>query len=289
MKVGFIGLGIMGSRMAKNLVKNAVDVTVFNRSQAPIEALAAVGAKAAASYAATATSKDVVFTMLSTPEVVREVATGNQGFLKQMKPGAIWVDCSTVNPSFSAEMARAASAHGIKFLDAPVAGTLPHAENALLTFFVGGNADDVALVEPFMQYMGQKVLHVGDTTKGAALKMLVNAMLGQSMLIFSETVLLGMKMGISEEFLVNLLPNLVVSAPFTKAKAEMIKGGEYNVMFPLEWMQKDLQLVTQTAYEHDQTLFMANIAKEIFMNAKRKGMARLDFAAVHKYLKEWTD
>ena len=135
-----------------------------------------------------------------------------------------------------------------------------------------------------MEFMGQKVLHIGETGKGASFKMLVNAMLAQSMLIFSETILLGEKMGLDKDFLLNVIPNLVVAAPFTKAKAEMIRQEDYEVQFPLEWMHKDLHLATLTAYENDQPLYLANLAKELFANAKKEGLGRLDFAAIHKFL-----
>ncbi|MEL6134184.1 MAG: NAD-binding protein, partial [Bacteroidota bacterium] len=118
----------------------------------------------------------------------------------------------------------------------------------------------------------------------AAFKMLVNALLGQSMLIFSETVLLGEKMGLDKAFLLNILPNLVVAAPFTKAKSEMIKADQYEVQFPLELMHKDMHLAALTAYEHDQPLYLANLTKEIYAEAVQKGLGRLDFAAIHQYL-----
>jgi len=116
--------------------------------------------------------------------------------------------------------------------------------------------------------------------------MIVNIMLAQSMLIFSEAVLLGDKMGISKTFLLDLLPNLVVSAPFTKFKAETIKNDNYDVQFPLEWMHKDLHLATLTAYEHNQPLFLANLAKELYTEATKSGMGRLDFSAIFKYLEK---
>ena len=112
--------------------------------------------------------------------------------------------------------------------------------------------------------------------------MLVNSLLAQSMLVFAETLHLGQKMGLDKDFLLDTLPNLVVSAPFTKFKAEMIRQDDYSVQFPLEWMQKDLHLVTQTAYENNQTLYMANVAKEVYQAAKQKGLSREDFAAIYK-------
>ena len=134
--------------------------------------------------------------------------------------------------------------------------------------------------------MGKKIINIGQAGQGASFKMLVNIMLAQSMVIFSESVLLGEKMGIDREFLLNVIPNLVVSAPFTKFKADMIRSGDYEVQFPLEWMYKDLHLAAQTAYELQQPLYLANLTKEIFAEAGHKGMGRLDFAAIHKFLEE---
>ena len=139
-------------------------------------------------------------------------------------------------------------------------------------------------IEPFLNFMGNKIMHIGETGKGTSFKMLVNSLLAQSMLIFSETILLGEKLGLSKDFLLNTLPNLVVSAPFTKAKAEMIRADNYEVQFPLEWMHKDLHLVALTAYENNQPLCLANIAKELYAKAKQSGLGREDFAAIYKFL-----
>ena len=286
MKIAFIGLGIMGSRMAANLLKNGVEVTVYNRSKAPMEALAKQGAHTADSPAAAVKDADIVFSMLSTPEVVEAVFFGENGALKVMKEDAIWADCTTVNPSFSLRANRAAEKAEVRFADTPVAGTKPHAENAELVFFVGAETADLEEMKPFLDYMGKKVLHIGEVGKGASFKMLVNIMLAQSMLIFSESVILGEKMGISRDFLLNALPNLVVSAPFTKFKAEMVRSGDYEVQFPLEWMHKDLHLAAVTAYELNQPLYLANVAKELFAEANKSGLSRLDFAAIHKFLEE---
>lgn len=284
MKITFVGLGIMGSRMAANLLKNGVDLTVFNRSKAPVKALVAKGAKTAATLGEAVANADIVFTMLSTPEVVRQTFLDENGALTKMKRKALWVDCTTVNPSFSKTAETIATHQGIRFVDAPVAGTKPHAENALLSFFVGANGELLEEIHPYLNMMGQKIIPLDSIGQGASFKMLVNIMLAQSMVIFSEAVLLGEKMGLDKDFLLNVLPSLVVTAPFTKFKANMIKNDSYEVMFPLEWMHKDLHLAAVTAYELQQPLYLANLAKEIFAEANKKGMGRLDFAAVHRYL-----
>jgi len=284
MKVTFIGLGIMGSRMAANLLKNGVDVTVWNRSKASVKALEAQGAKSVSTANEAVKDADIVFSMLSNPEVVEQIFLIENGVLSAMKKGAIWVDCSTVNPSFSLKSNEVAKVNDIIFIDAPVAGTLPQAQNADLVFFVGAEKNVLEKIETYLNFMGKKVINIGEIGKGASFKMLVNIMLAQSMVIFSEAVLLGEKMGISQDFLLNVIPNLAVTAPFTQFKTDMIKSDNYPVNFPLELMQKDLHLAAITAYELQQPLHLANITKELFAAANQKGMGRLDFAAIHQFL-----
>ncbi len=286
MKIAFIGLGIMGSRMAKNLLKNGVDLSVWNRSKEAEKDLVEGGAKSSSNVADTVKEADVVFSMLSTNDAVKSVFLKDENALASMNSGAIWVDCSTVNPSFSKEMSLEAESRNIRFVDAPVAGTKPHAENAELVFFVGSDVNTLSSIQPYLAMMGKKVMHLGAVGKGASFKMLVNLMLAQSMIVFSETVLLGEKLGLDKQFLLDTIPNLVVSAPFTKFKSEMIKEDDYEVQFPLEWMHKDLHLATLTAYEHKQPLYLANAAKELYAKANRNGLGRLDFAAIHRLLED---
>lgn len=284
MKVTFLGLGIMGSRMAANLLKNNVDLTVYNRSPEPVDELRKKGAKTAESFTESVKEADVIFTMLSTPEVVSEIMFGKDGCLQSMNENALWVDCTTVNPSFSKQSEKEAGARNVRFMDAPVAGSKPQAEEASLTILAGGSEKDFEEVETLLNFMGEKVLHVGEVSKGTSLKMLINAMLGESMLIFSETLHLGEKMGFPKDFLLDTLPNLPVIAPFTKAKAELIRDENFAPQFPLEWMLKDFNLVLKTAGENDVKLQMASLAKDIFNEANEKGLGRQDFSAIYRHL-----
>ncbi|KMQ75948.1 NAD(P)-dependent oxidoreductase [Marinobacter subterrani] len=287
MNVAFIGLGIMGSRMATNLLKHeGITLTVFNRSSEAMVPLRKAGAQAADSARQAVADADMVFTMLSAPEVVEKVAFGDGGFINAMGEGALWINCSTVNPSYTRECAERADDRGLRFLDAPVAGTKMPAETGELTFLLGGESADVEEVRPLLDHMGQKILHVGPVGQGSAFKMLVNALLAQSMLVYSETALLGEKLGFSRDFLMDTLPNLPVTAPFLKGKAELIKEGDYDPQFPLELMLKDLQLLDVTAYEHKQPLFLASLAKSVYGQANNAGRGRDDFAAVFEYLEK---
>ncbi len=285
MNIAFIGLGIMGSRMVANLLKNDVAVTVWNRSKDPVQAAEKLGATAAATAEEAVKEADLVLSMLSNPAVVEALFLGKEGLLQHIPKGALWLDCSTVNPSFSKRVGAAAEALGVRFADAPVAGSSPQAEAAILQFFVGAEEATIAPVRSYLEMMGQKVIAFGSLGKGAAFKMLVNAALAQSMVVFAETIALGEKMGFEQDFLLNTLSQSPVMAGFVKGKVEMMQQGEYPAQFPLELMHKDLHLATVTAYEVEQPIFMAHIAKELFAQAKAKGLGRSDLSAVYEVLK----
>lgn len=286
MKIAFIGLGIMGSRMARNLSKSSASITVYNRTIEKANALKEIGVQVVPSVTEAVADADIVFSMLSTPEVVKSVFVDDTSVLKNMKKGAIWADCSTVNPSFNTFCAQEALKHGVNYLDTPVAGSKPQAENAELVFFIGGNKMYLDVLRPFLETMSKKVIHVGDVGKGSSYKMIVNSMLAQSMAIYAEAVAFGRAMNIDETLLLDVLPNLIVSAPFLKFKAPNIAKDNYEVQFPLEWMHKDLHLASITAYEHKQILPTANAVKEQYAAAVQEGWGRLDFSSIAKYFEK---
>jgi 3-hydroxyisobutyrate dehydrogenase-like beta-hydroxyacid dehydrogenase len=284
MKIGFVGLGIMGSRMATNLLKHGYPLVVHNRTKAKAESLIANDAGWADTPRQLASQVNILFTMLSTPEAVEQVAWGQGGFLEHLKAGSLWVDCSTVNPSFARQMAVECQKRGIHFLDAPVAGSKEPAENGQLLFMVGGDAADVQICQPYFSVMGRQVIHVGEHGAGTAMKMLFALLLGQSMLAFSEAMLLGESLGISRETLFQTLLGAAVTAPFLTGKRSKIETGNFDSEFPLQWMRKDLQLASMTAYEQGLALPSVNLAKEIFALASRAGFAKKDFSAIYSFL-----
>jgi 3-hydroxyisobutyrate dehydrogenase/glyoxylate/succinic semialdehyde reductase len=224
--------------------------------------------------------------MLAHPEAVQEMALGTEGFLEGMAPGSLWIDCSTVHPSFSRQMAEEAMARMVRFLDAPVAGTKGPAASGQLTFLVGGDAADVEACRPMLEVMGSRVVHAGGHGQGTSLKMVVNLLLAQGMLAFAEGLVLGQSLGLDRELLFKVLLGGPVAAPFTASKREKIEGGEYEADFPLRWLHKDLQMAGIAAFEQGVALPATSLAKEVYGLAARLGMADLDFSAVYRLLSE---
>jgi 3-hydroxyisobutyrate dehydrogenase/glyoxylate/succinic semialdehyde reductase len=233
MKTGFIGLGIMGSRMAANLIKKGYNLIVFNRTAEKSQSLKEIGAEVANSPEEIAKQTDIIFTMLSTPDAVNEVGLGKNGLLKIMKENSIWIDCSTVNPSFTKEMASEAKKHKIRFIDAPVAGSAIPAETGQLIFYVGGKEKDVEEIRPYFNAMGKAVFYMGENGMGSAMKIVNNILLGASMLSFSEALFLGEKLGIAKETLLNILPGGPVTAPYITSKKSKFANDDFSTEFPL--------------------------------------------------------
>lgn len=285
MKISFIGLGIMGSRMATNLQRAGYELTVYNRTKEKATELINSGAVWADNYAVSAQGAQVIITMLSTPEIVREAAIGKDGFLSNMEEGSIWLNCSTVNPSFSRQMAAFAAANKVVYIDAPVAGTKGPAEKGELVFLVGGEASKIHEVQPLLDIMGKKTIQFGEVGHGSNMKMLINLLLAQAMLSFSESLVLGEKMGISQTTLFDVLLNVPVTAPFLSLVRSKLEEEDYRANFPLQWIHKDLHLASITAYQQGVAMPSLNVTKEVFALANYKGYGEEDFSSIYKYLK----
>ena len=284
MKIAYLGLGIMGSRMAANLLKAGHDLTVWNRTAAKADALVAAGATLADSPAACVAGADVVCTMLERPAVVEEVAFGTDGFAERLTAQQVWADSSTIDPAFAKTLGRRAAQRGYRFVEAPVAGTKGPAEAGELLFLAGGSADDVAACQPLFDAMGKKTLHLGDVGQGAAMKMLINGLLAQSMLAFAEAVHLGTALGLKEATVFDVLLATPVTAPFLSAIRGKTEGDDHSVNFPLKHIRKDLHLAASAAYEAGVPMASLNAAKEVYAAAVAAGMGGEDFTAVFRHL-----
>lgn len=284
MKIGFIGLGIMGSRMAADLQKNDYPLVVFNRTRAKAEPLLGPCGTFSDSPAKLAGQVDVLFTMLAHPDAVEQAALGANGFLEHLKPNSLWVDCSSVNPSFSKKMAAEAARRQVRFVDAPVTGSAVPAAEAKLIFWLGADPADLETIRPLLLCMGNKIVHTGGHGTGASMKMVVNLLLGNAMATFAEGMALGEGLGISRKVLFDSLLGTPAVAPFLASKREKIESGNYEAEFPLRWMQKDMHLASLSAYESGVAMPVTNAAKELYRLAMREGHAIQDFSAIYDYL-----
>jgi 3-hydroxyisobutyrate dehydrogenase/glyoxylate/succinic semialdehyde reductase len=286
LKVGFIGLGIMGSRMAANLRAHHFELVVFNRTRDKAESLLRAGATWGESPAAVAAEADVLFTMLAHPEAVGDAAFGATGFLSALRLGAIWVNCGTVNPSFARRMEEQAAAKRVRYLDAPVTGSKEAAARGELMFLVGGDATDLEVCRPLLACMGMRIVHVGGPGLGSALKMVNNLLGALAMAAFAEGAALGQALGVSRQILFDTLIGGPMVAPMISLKRAKIEHEDYTPDFSLRWIQKDLHLASISGYEAGVPMPVANVAKEIYRLAMREGYADQDFAALYAFLNE---
>ncbi len=289
MKIGFIGLGIMGSRMAANLQKHGYSLALFNRTRAKAESLLGPCGTFADSPAELAQQVDVLFTMLADPGAVEQTALGNNGFLHHLRPDALWVDCSSVNPSFSKKMANEAARGHVHFVDAPVTGSAVPASEGKLVFWVGAELADLETIRPLLLCMGNKIVHAGGHGAGTSIKMVVNVLLGNAMVAFAEAMALGQGLGISGDVLFDSLLGTPAVAPFLASKRKKIETGNYEAEFPLRWQQKDLHLASVSAFESGVAMPVTNAAKELYRLAMMEGHAVQDFSAIYAYLASNSD
>jgi 3-hydroxyisobutyrate dehydrogenase/glyoxylate/succinic semialdehyde reductase len=274
----------MGSRMAANLQTHGHSLVVFNRTRAKAEPLLGPCGTFADSPAKLAEEVDVLFTMLPDPEAVEQMALGTNGFLDHLRSNAVWIDCSSVNPSFSKKMATEAAHRWVRFVDAPVTGSAVPAAEAKLVFWVGAEPADLEAIRSLLLSMGNRIVHVGGHGMGTATKMVVNLLMGNAMVAFAEGMALGEGLGISRTVLFDSLLGTPAIAPFLALKREKIESGNYQAEFPLRWQQKDLHLASVSAFESGVAMPVTNAAKELYRLAMMDGHAVEDFSAIYKYL-----
>jgi 2-hydroxy-3-oxopropionate reductase len=281
-KFGFVGLGIMGSAMARNLVRAGFDVTVWNRSAGKCAELAALGAKVAATPAEVAASCPITFAMLADPAAAEAVALGPDGVCAGIGAERGYVDLSTVDDVTSRRIGAAVTAAGGRYLEAPVSGSRKPAEDGTLVVLAAG---DRALYDesmPGLERMGKKILFLGNTGNGARMKLVVNMVMGGMMAIFCEGLALGGKAGLDPADILDVLGAGALANPMFALKGGLMTQGNYTTAFPLKHMQKDLRLAIALGDTVNQPLFSAAVANELFKRAKESGFGDEDFSAVYK-------
>ena len=275
MKVGFLGLGIMGSRMAANLVRAGHEVTGWTRTPGKAAAWAGQhGAAAAETPAEAVRGADVVVSMVVDGAQVLALVGEAAGALGD---GAVWADMSTIAP---ADVRAAAELAGGRFLDAPVTGSSPRAEEGTLTIMAGGDAGDFERVRPLFDVMGSTVLHVGPLGHGQAIKLVNNAVAAVNAATLAQALAVGEGLGVDLEQLVTVMAAGSGASAMLSLKARPMLDRDYSPLFKLEHMLKDLRLCLEEGQAAGVPFPAAGLARELYTAAMGRGLAEQDFAAV---------
>ena len=285
-KIGFVGLGLMGSRMALNLVRAGYPVIVYNRTPEKTRSLAEAGATVAGSLAEVARNSEIVITMVSDSAALQAVVLGPAGLLDSLQPGAVLIDMSTVDPKVSRQVAEAVRARGAHMLDAPVSGSTMMAEQGSLSIMVGGEESVHERVREVLLKMGSRTTHVGPNGAAASLKLAVNIVIGVTMQVLAESIVLAERAGVAPEIAVEVLSNSAVASPFLKYKASQLLQPLGPAAFTASMMQKDFTMALQMAREVGVPLPTTATANEVLTMARSLGLGEHDFAAVTNVIRQ---
>jgi 3-hydroxyisobutyrate dehydrogenase-like beta-hydroxyacid dehydrogenase len=285
-KIGFIGLGLMGSRMAKNLIKAGYSLNVYNRSLEKTQELAKIGAYVAKSPKEVGAKSHTIVTMLSDSPAVEDVILGNNGVLEEIMEGAAIIDCSTISPRSSVKIANEAEKKGIGMLDAPVAGSKRQAEEGTLIFLVGGKKQVYEKNLEILMGMGKKSFYIGQNGMGSYMKLVMNMLNAVNLQALAEALVFGMKAGIDPELMVEIINSTGARSGGSEVKGKSMISGNYETAFALKLMCKDMNLVKEETRNLDVPTPTASIVNEIYTIAKAKGKGELDYSAVMEVMKE---
>ena len=282
--LGFVGLGVMGSRIAKRLLDAGHTVTGYNRTHSKAQWLIDAGMKWADSPRAVAQAADIIFSMVTNTEALEAVTRGDAGILGGLSGGKMYVDMSTISPAVSRELAQEVAAKGAQMLDAPVSGSVSTLEEGKLSIMVGGDKGVFEKAKPILQDIGPKVTYVGENGLAVTMKIATNLSLAVQMLAFSEGVLLAEKSGIPRETAVEVLLSSVIASPMIKYRGPFVLKMPAEAWFDMEMMQKDMTLALELGRQREVPLPTTAVTNEVLTAGRGMGLTKKDFAAVFEVL-----
>jgi len=283
-KLGFVGLGVMGSRMVKRLLEAGHEVTGYNRTKSKAQWLLDAGMQWADSPRKVVEASSVSLSMVTNTKALQSIAEGDKGLLAGLTSGKIHVDMSTVSPTYSQELAERVKGKGAAMLDAPVSGSVVTLEEGKLSLMVGGDADVFEKVNPILLDIGPKVTHVGKNGLAVTMKIATNLSLAVQMLAFSEGVLIAEKAGIKREVAVEVLTNSVIASPMVKYRGPFVLDMPEEAWFNVNMMQKDMNLALELGRQLDVPLPTTAVTNEMLTAARGMGFEEQDFAVVFDVL-----
>jgi 3-hydroxyisobutyrate dehydrogenase len=279
-RIAFLGLGIMGTGMARRVLAAGFPLTVYNRNPAKAEALAKEGAQVAATPREAAAGAEVIISMVADDAASRAMWLGADGALAGAGRGAVVIEASTLTVAWVKELAKAAEAKPCAFLDAPVTGTKPHAANGELTFLVGGDAETLEKARPVLAVMSKAILHLGPSGSGALMKLINNFLCGAQAASLAEAIAIIEKAGLDRTKAMEVIVNGTPGSPLVKTIAGRINARDFAPNFLLRLMAKDLNYAQQCARELGVPFTATTAAGAVFQRAIALGHGEKDFSAV---------
>lgn len=279
-RVGFIGLGMMGNPVSKNLLKTGFELTVWNRTESKMKEILELGARPASSAKEVAQKSEVTITMLTGPSDVEEVILGENGVLEGLKPGSAIIDMSTISPEVSKRIASEVEKAGSFMLDAPVSGSVGLAATAALTIQVGGDKKVFETHRDVLSAMGKNILYIGPNGMGCYVKLLGNAIMATNMAVLAEGMCLGAKVGVPREAMVEVLKTTSAASRILELKNPNILNGDYKPQFMLKLLFKDLGLALDSAAVQSLSMPIAGLVRQVYAQAMADGRGDDDFSAV---------
>jgi 3-hydroxyisobutyrate dehydrogenase-like beta-hydroxyacid dehydrogenase len=282
--LGYIGLGVMGSRMVNRLLDKGHTVTGYNRTRSKAQWLIDRGMHWADSPRQVVEAAGITFSMLTDSAALEEVVAGPGGVLAGIAPGKIFIDMSTVSPAISRELADRVRAKGGEMVDAPVSGSVITLEQGKLSVMVGGHPNTFEVVKPLLLDLGPKVTHVGANGLALVMKIATNLSLAVQMLAFSEGVLLAEKSGIARETAVDVLTHSVIGSPMVQYRGPFVLKMPGEAWFNVNMMQKDMLLALELGRQVNVPLPTTSATNQLLTAARGLGLADRDFAIVFEVL-----
>ena len=286
MKIGFIGLGIMGKPMAKNLLKAGYELNICDVNEEAVKDVAAAGGISYKNPREIAEHSDMIFTMLPNSPHVKTVVSGENGILEGMKSGTILVDMSSIDPTVSIELEEAVSEAGGEMIDAPVSGGEPKAIDGTLSFMCGGKKEIFEQIEPILEKMGASVVLTGEIGSGNMTKLANQIIVAVNIAALSEALVLAAKSGVNPERVYQAIRGGLAGSTVMDAKAPMMLDRNFNPGFRIELHIKDLNNAEHAAETVDMELPMTKQVLEMMNQLQEKGMGACDHSAVLKYYED---
>lgn len=278
-KIGFIGFGAMGSRIARNLVKAGYEVKGFNRNQAKVTAVS--GVQLVESPAAAARDADLLIVMVRDDEASQAVWMHPEtGVLSAINATTIAVDMSTLSHTWAAELNQKMQERDLKFLEAPVLGSRPQAEAGELVVLAAGDADAFATVEPVFQVLSAKSSFLGQGGHAAILKLAINSLFAVQTAVFAETLEILRRAGIAEEKIMGILPNIPITSPAMKIALAAMQERKFDPLFPIELVEKDLGYGQGLLESLSVSPSLIAAARQVFAEAREKGFGNHNITGI---------